>query len=331
MNRANLGGLIAGVDVKFGNVFNEAMAAYGKNYFLDAYAEPENKSTALFKEETTDKAVETYESITTASKTKLTAEGADFKEDRIYVGYRTVAAPVKYTNSVSVTMEARDDVDRAYKNELNYFRALIVGAQLVETKAAFDLLNYGFTAQSSLPAHVYPYGDGVPLFSSSHPRVDGGAAQANTFSAGTTQLPLSETSAELARLNIEGQLDSRGNPIATGRQHCVVIPISLEKTALIIFGSTKRSGTQNNDMNIYDGNVTVFAAKTAFLTSTTAWFWIDPMNAQLVFLRRAPISTYTVMEKNLTQIYFIWHRFCVVARGWIGTFGSKGDYSAYAG
>jgi hypothetical protein len=37
------------------------------------------------------------------------------------------------------------------------------------------------------------------------------------------------------------------------------------------------------------------------------------------------------MEKNLTQIYFIWHRFCVVARGWLGTFGSKGDYSAYAG
>jgi hypothetical protein len=331
MNRANLGGLIAGVDVKFGDVFNEAMIAYGKDFFLDAYAQPERKDTAIFKEESTEKAVETYEGITTAGKTKLTAEGASFKEDRVYVGYRTAAAPVKYTNSVSVTMEARDDVDRAYKSEIEMFKALIVGAQLVETQAAFDLLNYAFTAQSSLPAHVYPYGDGVPTCSNAHPRPDGGAAQANTFSAGVTQLPLSETSQELARLNLLNQTDGRGNPIRTGRQLALIVPATLEKTAMILNAGMKRSGTANNDINIYDGNITVCAAKSAFLTSATAWFLMDPTLAQLVFLRRAAISTYTVTEKNLTQIYFIWHRFCVVVKRWYGLFGSRGDYSAFAG
>lgn len=186
-----------------------------------------------------------------------------------------------------------------------------------------------FTAQSSLPAHVYPYGDGVPLASQSHPRLDGGTAQANTFSSAVTQLPLSDTSLELGRVNILRQLDNRGLPIQMNRGAiCLVVPPELEKTAQILTMSVKRSGTANNDINIYDGATGVIVSN--WLSSTTAWFLVETIVSKLMFVRRKAVSTHTVMDRNLTQTFYVGHRFCVGWANWVGTFCSKGDSSAYS-
>ena len=114
-------------------------------------------------------------------------------------------------------------------------------------------MNYGFTAQASIPqaAAISAYGDAQPLCSVQHTRKDGGTAQSNASSTGIT---LSETNLETARLALMNQLDDRGKPMRVGTNKLIlVVPPALEKTAVVATRGEKRSGTANNDINIYDG------------------------------------------------------------------------------
>lgn len=328
--RSSLGELVEGVGVKFNKVFNETDTAY-VSPMGEMLVSAGVKSSAIFKEETVTGSIIHFTGKTGVSLTQLTGEGADMKIDQRFYGYRTDVAPQKFSNGIAVTMEARDDVDRQYKSELDEFKDLVKAAHQKEAKSCFDMFNYGFTAQSSLPAELYPYGDGKPLFSTAHPRLDGGTAQANTFSSAVTQLPLSDTSLELGRINLRTQLSNRGLPIENSTQVALLVPSALEKTARILAGSVKRPGTANNDVNVYDGEVTVMASKWFDATSSTAWFLVDAVSSQLRFIRRAPVSTYSVMQANLTQVFYVWHRYAAAWTHWVGTFGSLGDSSAYAG
>lgn len=328
--RSSLGELIEGVGVEFQKVFNETDEAY-ISPMGEMLVTAGVKTSSIFKEDTVEGAVVHYTGKTGVNLTQLTGEGADMFIDQRYFGYRTDVAPQKFTSGIAVTMEARDDLDRAYKSELDEFKDLVTAAHQKEAKSAFDLLNFGFTAQASLPAEIYPYGDGKPLFSTAHPRLDGGTAQANTFSSAVTQLALSDTAFELGRVNILSQLSDRGLPLNTTNQVALLVPSALEKTAMIITSSFKRSGTANNDVNIYDGMVTVMASKWFNANSTTAWYVVDAGLSQLRILKRAPVSTYSVMQSNLTQIFYVWHRYACAFTQWVGTFGSKGDLSAYSG
>jgi len=328
--RSGLGELIEGVGVRFAKVFNETDEAY-VSPLGEMLVTAGVKSSSIFKEETVSGAIVHYTGKTGTSLTQLTGENSDFRIDQRLFGYRTSASPQKFTNGVAVTLEARDDLDRQYKSELDEYKDLVMGAHRKEAKSAFDIFNYGFTAQASLPAELFPYGDGKPLFSIAHPRLDGGTAQANTFSAAVTQLPLSDTSLELGRINLMSQLDGRGLPVNSTNQIALIVPSALEKTAMILTNSVKRSGTTNNDMNIYDGMVTVMSSKWLNATSTTAWFLVDAGLSQLRFLHRAPVQTYNVMQSNLTQVFYVWHRYCVGWTHWLGAFGSLGDSSAYSG
>ena len=328
--RSSLGELIEGVGVRFNKVFNETDDAY-VSPLGEMMVTAGVKSSSVFKEESVTGSVIHFTGKTGVSLTQLTGEGDDMKIDQRYFGYRTDVAPQKFSNGIAVTMEARDDADKMYKSELDEFRDLVKAAHQKEAKSCFDVFNYGFTAQTSLPAEVYPYGDGKPLFSTGHPRLDGGTAQLNTFSSGTTQLPLSDLSQELGRINIMSQLSNRGLPLETSNQLALLVPSALEKTAMVLNSSTKRSGTANNDVNIYDGMITVIASKWFNATSTTAWYMVDADLSQLRFIRRAPVSTYSVMQANQTQVFYVWHRYAVAFTHWVGTFGSLGDSSAYAG
>lgn len=328
-SRSSYGDLVKGVGIDFMEVFNETKDAY-VNPTGEMLVNPKNKATALIKDVPTDAAKVHFEGKSGTKLTTLTSEGADYATDVRYFGYRTDMVPQKFTNSVSVTEEAREDVDRKWKAELDEYRDLTVGAYRREALSMFDIFNYAFTAQSSLPAHLYPYGDGKPLASTTHPRLDGGTAQANTFSSAVTQLPLSDTSLELGKINIQRQLDNRGLPVNVNRgAMCLVVPPELEKTAQILVVGVKRSGTANNDINVYDGSMGVIVSN--WLSVTTQWSLVETSLAQLLFLRRKAVATHMVMDRNLTQTFYIGHRFCVGWRNWLGFFSSKGDSSAYSG
>jgi hypothetical protein len=160
--RSGLGELIKGVGVQFQAVFNETNEAY-VSPMAEMLVTAGVKSSSIFKEMATDASIVHFTGKTGVGLTSLTGEGDDFAVDQRYFGYRTDMAPQKFTNGLAVTMEARDDVDRSYKSEMDEFKDLITAAHRKEAKSMFDVFNYGFTAQASLPSEIYPYGDGKPL------------------------------------------------------------------------------------------------------------------------------------------------------------------------
>lgn len=333
--RSSYGELVKGVGVQFLDVFNQSNLSYSMA-IDDVVATVGNKMTMLAKQAKTDAATVHYEGKSGIDYLGITEEGEAFNSDSRLLLYKTSVSPKKMTNSVSVSYEAMED--REYDNELSEFGDLTIAGKETMDKTFFDIFNYAFTAQSSLPTFIVGYGDGKPLCSTSHPRKDGGTAQRNTFASATTQLTLTDTNLETARIDLARQLDDRGKQTRVGKGKLILlVPFELEKTAVLITNGVKRSGTANNDINIYDGNVTVVASNWIGYSGnggslpTTAWFLIDPRFAQLRFILREGLRTHQYEDPNtLSQTFYIMCRFAVCWSDWRGVYGSLGDVSAYS-
>lgn len=336
--RSSYGELVKGVGVQFLDVFNQSLNSYSLA-INEMYAQPGNKATSLAKQLTTDKATEHFLQKTGTSYPSVTAEGSAFASDSRLISYKTSVSPQLFSNSVSVSYQAIQDRD--YKQALDEFGDLTVGMKEMMDKTFFDMFNLAFTAQSSLPSHIYGFGDGKPMASTIHPRKDGGTAQSNVVTSGSTKnLPLTDDNLELARIQLTRQLDDRGKPTRVGGGKLIlVVPPELTKTALIITKAPndgKRSGTANHDINIYDGYITVIESKYVAQTGnpgslpTTSWFLIDPVAAKLIFLLREGMKTHTFTDPNtLAKSFYIIARWALTWTDWRGIVCSKGDSSAY--
>lgn len=328
--RATFGdGWIKGLAAKFAEVENQAEKSYSLG-IESALGIEANHATRLFKEKTSDKAEERLTNKTGVGYPTLTGEGEDYAADSRIPGYLTVFNFIKKTNSVEITEENKEDRD--YQDKLDEAYDLNVSMKMEFDRSAFSIFNYAFTAQTGLPSDLTFYSDGKPLCSVGHPRKDEGTAQSN---ASATGLALSEPNLETGRTALRRQLDDRGLPMAIGSgQLILLVPDSLEKTAQIIAKSTKRSGTANNDLNIYDGNVTVISTKWINSQnggSDTQWFLVDSMFSPFIFYKRRGIRTSVYMDnKNKNTIYDISARWSVGNKNWRGVWGSKGDGSAYS-
>jgi len=324
-------GWIKGLAPKFAEVENQAEMAYSLG-IDSALGVEANKATRLFKEMSSDKAEERMTNKTGVGYPTLTTEGADYATDSRIPGYLTVFNFIKKTNSVEITEEEKDDRENDLQSKFNEAYDLNVSMLMEFDRSAFSIFNYGFTAQASLPADLTFYSDGKPLFSIGHPRKDGGTAQSN---ASATGLPLTETNLGTGRQAVRRQLDDRGLPMAIGSGRLILlVPDSLEQTAQIITKSALRPSTANNDLNIYDGIMTVISTKWINSQnggSDTAWFLIDSMYSPFIFFKRRGIKSSIYMDdKNKNTIYDISARWQVGNKNWRGAWGSKGDSAAYA-
>lgn len=322
---------IKGLGAKFAEVENQAEMSYSLG-IDSALGVEANKATRLFKEKTSNKAEERHTNKTGVSYPTLTQEGQDYATDSRIPGYLTVFRFIKKTNSIEITKEEKDDRENDLSDKFDEARDLNVSMLMEFDRSAFSIFNYAFTAQASLPADITFYSDGKPLCSTSHPRKDGGTAQSNASSTG---IALTETNLETGRQALRRQLDDRGLPMAIGSGRLILlVPDSLEKSAMIFTKSVKRASTANNDLNIYDGIMTVISTKWINSQnggSDTAWFLIDSMYSPFLFYKRQGIeSTVYVDNKNKNTIYDVSARWQVGNKNWRGVFGSKGDAQAYS-
>jgi hypothetical protein len=324
-------GWIKGLAAKFAEVENQASMSYSLG-INSALGVETNKATRLFKEKTSDKAEERYTSKTGVGYPTLTNEGQDYATDSRIPGYLTVFRFIKKTNSVEITEEEKDDRENDLQSKFDEAYDLNVSMNMEFDRSAFSIFNYAFTAQASLPADLTFYSDGKPLCSILHPRKDGGTGISN---ASATGIPLTETNLGTGKQALRRQLDDRGLPMAIGSGRMILlVPDSLESTAVIITKSTKRSGTANNDLNIYDGNVTVISTKWINSQnggSDTAWFLIDSLYSPFIFYQRRGIQTSVYMDnKNKNTIYDISARWQVGNKSWRGVWGSTGLNTTYS-
>ena len=325
-------GWIKGLAAKFAEVENQADQAYslGVNSALGV---ENNHATRLFKEKTSAKAEERLTNKTGVDYPTLTTEGQDYATDSRLPGYLTVFNFIKKTNSIEITEEEKDDRENDLQSKFDEASDLNVSMKMEFDRSAFSLFNYAFTAQASLPDDLTFYSDGKPLCSILHPRKDGGTGISN---ASATGIALTDANLETGRSALRRQLDDRGLPMNIGSGKLILlVPDSLEKTAQIITKSELRPSTANNDLNIYDGMVTVISTKWINSQnggSDTAWFLIDSMYSPCIFYQRRGITSSVYMDnKNKNTIYDISARWQVGNKNWRGIWGSKGDAAAYSG
>jgi hypothetical protein len=163
-------------------------------------------------------------------------EGAAYIVDTESAGYNKRYTAVTYALGYEVTLEEIED--NLYQKASSSRMPALANSmrQTVETKAA-NVLNNGFSS-------TYLGADGVELFSSLHPNVNGGT-WANEPSV---QVDLSEAALEDASIAINQWTDDRGLKINASASKVIVHPND-EFNIQRILNSTLRSGTANNDVN----------------------------------------------------------------------------------
>ena len=182
----------------------------------------------------------------------------------------------------SLTEEAVED--NLYDTlSARYTKALARGMAYTKQVKAANVLNNGFNAGGS-----YNGGDGVPLFSASHPLVTGGV----NSNIPTTPADLNETSLENAVIQIAAWTDERGLLIAA-KPRKLIVPPALQFVATRLLETELRVGTADNDINALknNGSIPEGYAINHFLTDSNAWFLTTDVPNGMKHFVRTPLAT----------------------------------------
>jgi len=304
----------------------EALAPGVRKWIDDAYQMPPTAFDKVFNVDTSTKAFEEDVDSTGIGYLEATGEQQPAPFEDPISGYVTRYTHVTYRKGIQISKELYDDDQTRIMKK----RSAKLGAAGKRTPdfQAFSVFRNGFnTAFTS-------YGDAKPLFSTSHPRKDGGTSQSNASSTG---IALTDDNLETGLLALRQTLDNKGNVITVGDtgEIILLVPLALEKKAARITESELVSGSANNDINIYKGRITVIATRwiSALVSggSDTAWYLIDKGQSQLNFFWREMFNIdedYETLTRTLIMIAN--QRFSFGWSDWRGLWGSKGDTLSYS-
>jgi hypothetical protein len=249
--------------------------------------------------------------------------------------YKTYVTSVDYTAyAAKIEMTRENLMDRDFSSQLDEATDIGRAANFSQDEAGLQLFNGGFdTRKESIKGYRYQYyNDGVPTFSVQHPTVvPGVSAQSNASSNG---LVLSDANLETARLALRKQMTDAGGPMTMGGSETLVLPLALERTGRVITESEKKSGSEHNDINTYQGivNMTTSVLLDAVHGgSDTAWFLIVPGATRFIHDTREGMSPWTeVDEDKKTLSVGMYGRWANYTKDWRRAWGSKGDAQAYS-
>jgi hypothetical protein len=182
----------------------------------------------------------------------------------------------------SLTEEAVED--NLYDTlSARYTKALARAMAYTKQVKAAAVLNNGFTNSAQ-----YYGGDGVPLFSTSHPTVGGGVNN-NTQ---TTPTDLNETALENAVIQIAAWTDERGLLIAA-QPRKLIVPPGNQFVATRLLETELRVSTADNDINAIKNNGSIPEGYTInhYLTDSDAYFLTTDVPNGMKHFVRTPLST----------------------------------------
>jgi len=205
-------------------------------------------------------------------------EGAGVQYDSASEGYVSRYVFETIALAFALTEEAGED-DLYGDLGAQMSKALARSMQYTKNVKGANILNNGFTSGTG--------GDGVVLFSASHP-LQGGGVYSNMLS---TAADLSETSLEDMLIVIGDAVDDRGLPIQLGVKK-LILPTELQFTAQRILKSDGRVDTADNDLNaIKSMNLVSGGFSTnVYLTDPDAWFLTTDAPEGLKYIERKAIS-----------------------------------------
>jgi hypothetical protein len=259
-----------------------------------------------------------------------------FEEEVLFTGFE--GAPTKAEGASVTYDEARESYVSRYNMETialafalteesledNLYESLSMRlskslarsmAHTKQVKAA-NVLNKGFTGGATQG------GDGVALFSTAHPLVDGSTASNKP----TTDVDLSEAALEDALIAISNFVDDRGIPIAVqARKLC--IPPALIFIAQRILQSPYRVDTANNDINAIH-SLNMFPGGYGInhrLTDSDAWYIITDAPDGLKHFERVAMKTSMEGDFETGNVrYKARERYVFGWSDWRGAYASEG-------
>jgi hypothetical protein len=279
------------------------------------YARYGEEHKEIFETETSERSFEEETKLSGFSAAPVKNEGSAIAYDNGQEAFTARYNHETIALGFSLTEEAIED--NLYDSlSARYTKALARAMAYTKQTKAAAVLNNGFDTN-------YPGGDGVALFSASHPLV-GGGVNSNTPS---TQADLNETSLEAAVIQIAAWTDERGLLIAA-KPKKLIIPPSLMFVATRLLETELRVSTSDNDINAIKNNGSIPEGYTVnhFLTDTNAWFLTTDVPNGLKHFIRTPLAqsmdgdfdTGNVRYKSRERYSF----------GWsdpLGMFGSSGS------
>ena len=244
------------------------------------YANYDAEHSEIYDTESSDRSFEEEVKLSGFDAAPVKDEGSAISYDAAQESFTARYNHETIAMGFAITEEAMED--NLYDSlSARYTKALARAMAHTKQVKAVVPLNNGFTT-------AYSSGDGVALFSASHPLVSGGT-NSNTQS---TAADLNETSLEAAVIQIGKWTDERGLLIAA-RPQSLVIPPDLQFVAARVMQSELRPGTADNDINAVRsmGVVPGGTVVNHYLTDTDAWFLLTDVPNGMKHFNRVALET----------------------------------------
>jgi len=243
------------------------------------YARYGEEHKEFYDTETSERSFEEETKLSGFSAAPVKNEGSAIAYDNAQEAWTTRYNHETIALGFSITEEAVED--NLYDSlSARYTKGLARAMAYTKQVKGAAVINNGFSA-------AYPGGDGVALFSTSHPLVNGGT-NSNTAS---TAVDLNETSLEAAVIQIAAWTDERGLLIAA-KPRKLIVPPALMFVAKRLLDTELRVGTTDNDINAIKqmGAIPEGYTVNHFLTDNNGWYLTTDVPNGLKHFVRSPLS-----------------------------------------
>ena len=234
----------------------------------------------IFETETSERSFEEETKLCGFSAAPVKNEGSALAYDNAQEAWTARYNHETIAMGFSITEEAMED--NLYDSlSSRYTKSLARAMAYTKQVKGAAILNNGFSGS-------YTYGDGVSLFSTAHPLVNGGT----NSNRPATAADLNETSLEAAVIQIAGWTDERGLLIAA-KPRKLVVPPALMFVATRLLETELRVSTADNDINALKSMNSIPEGYTVnhYLTDNNAWFLLTDVPNGLKHFVRTPMQT----------------------------------------
>jgi hypothetical protein len=243
------------------------------------YARYGEEHKEIYETETSERSFEEETKLSGFSAAPVKNEGSAIRYDNAQEAWTARYNHETIALGFALTEEAIED--NLYDSlSARYTKALARGMAYTKQVKAANVLNNGFSS-------AFPGGDGVALFSTAHPLINGGT-NGNTP---TTAADLNETSLENAVIQIAAWTDERGLLIAA-KPKKLIVPPALQFVATRLLETELRVGTTDNDINALKNNGSIPEGYTInhFLTDTNGWYLTTDVPNGMKHFVRSPLA-----------------------------------------
>jgi len=278
------------------------------------YAKYGEEHKELYETETSERSFEEETKLSGFTAAPVKNEGSAISYDNAQEAWTARYNHETIALGFSITEEAIED--NLYDSlSARYTKALARAMYYTKEVKAAAVLNNGFDANVT-------YGDGVSLFSTSHPLVSGGV----NSNRPATNSDLNETSLENAVIQIAAWTDERGLLIAA-KPRKLVIPPALMFVATRLLSTDLRPSTADNDVNALKmmGSIPEGYSVNHYLTDTNAWFLTTDVPNGLKHFVRTPMQNSMDGDFDTGNVrYKARERYSFGVSDPLGIFGSPG-------